>query len=598
MLCLLLRTVIVFVGFLFIVFLTSCKTFSRRQEKVMLQQNKPVITNVVQQRKFYAPFTVSQQVENVPDVSDKEESSIRKTVAKAVNVSDISDTAANVSVADIATETFTKARTLGGLEHMYTVFSGHGAEIICLMATVETVYQISEDIAHTAFMYLLLRHPLFRMYIQKDPSSAIGELQFMEMKPLLYDFHASDRTDWLEYLFEEACRPFSGPTSPLIRFRLINSTPIISDQPVTASGPNEHFKRKETFQGKYKFRATFLYVVHHSIMDGGYILWSFQEYINFVDAVATKQALGKIKELPMFGPVEDIFSCSNDNYCSSRDADLLLYETTKYSVKYCEDSTYSKILNDYKNKFATEIQALCSRIPEQGCITFHLSKAETKTFIRLCQSMKCSPVAVMASAAIFSFLDLIYAGEPVSNVEMPFEYMIDLRRFPSLISSVGTAPHFPGVATVHVPLIANLDLSNGRTANELLQFAKTFEADLSKQLTPDNIMKIIRDNRKYLTESNRTLTSGKSPYTLCISNMGKLDGVISGGVSQRVHLAELQGYSTIIADDMPIFFVTTFLLNGHASGNVSFCNSYTSVETSKRFLALFKKYLTSVHSKM
>lgn len=566
----------------------------------MLQENKTLKQNSTQHRKFYAPLTVSQQVENVPDTPEKEQPSFSETVANAVNVSGIPHAAAKASVSgkpkvDESKQKLTRYRTLGGLEHMFTAFSGHGAEINCLMVTVETVYQIPEEVAHTAFIYLLMRHPLLRMCIQKDPSSESGALQFMEMKPLVYDFQASDRTDWLDYLLE-GCRPFQGSSSPLIRFRLINSTPIVSKQ---LNVPNVQCTVNAESQTQYNYRTVFLYIAHHSIMDGGYNVWSFQEYLNFVDAVATKQVHGKIKEVPMLGPVEDLISSmytDEDDHLASIPCQNK--PSTKYSVHYCGDSTNIKILTDYNEKFAHEIQMLSSRRSGHGCETFQLSKDETKTFIRLCQSMQCSPKSVLTSAAIFSLLDLIYAEEPISNVEIPFEFMLDIRRFPSLISRIGNVPHFPGVATIHAPLIASLDLSNGRATTEFRQFTQTVEAELSKQLIPEKIIKMIRGCKKFLAESNRRLTPGKSPYTLCISNMGKLDGVIAEDVSRRLRIEEIQGYSTIMIDEMPLFLVTTLLLNGHLSGNVSFCNSYTSVETSKRFVALFQKYLTSVQSNM
>ena len=489
-------------------------------------------------------------------------------------------------------------RTLGGLEHMYSMYTNDGSEVISLMHTVESTYRITDDIAHTAWLYLLRRHPLLRANITKDQESKVGELAFCENNPLLYDFCASDRTDWMDYLHEEAAKPYSESDRPLFRVRLLRSRRI--DKDLDEHNPDVRYLSTTSStsprlkQEPHKYRTTVLYTAHHSIIDGGYIFWIFCEHVNFIDAIATGMPLGTIKELPVLAPIESLMVLPKQLQTFS--GHTVTDKAPGFSLCLHPDATTCTILEDYKKKFAEEISVLSKNKPSNTCISFRLCSQLTRQFIQRCKQRKCSARSGLYGASMFAFVDLVYGDSAIDDIEIPNEFMLDLRKCKFALRPSAAAPQYPGLASVHIPLAARLNRRDSSpNSTEFWQFVEVAEVHLNpSKLLEGGIPDLINETVAYKDESKRTLIPGKSAYPLCYSNLGLCDGAINEDVGKRVRLVGLHGHSTVLNDEMPVLFLTVLLLNGELCGSLSYCKAYTSYNTANNYITLFQKYLTGV----
>lgn len=546
------------------------------------------------QRRFYTPRSIAQQTIDVQD----------EHLADDLNIlTDNQHT--HFSVQLPVSENFNSARTrrdflhrrLGGIEKMNNIYSSQGTDIICLMTKVETVYPITPLEVRKALHLLRQRHPLLRMSIKGSENIHNCHLDFVENEKDTCDFAVSERTDWLQFMLEELEYPFNGNSQSLIRYRMLNSTKNVRKNEVS------HDKFKEvngsatdnvedigSSEDEFGYQATFLFIMHHSIMDGGYSLWMFQEFINFLDAVVMNMDLRGVKQLPLLPPFEDIFTVSCHR-SQTRDKEL-----KGHNLTFCHNSTNDSLLMAYNEVFQNEIEVSSNKKLQNGCLVFKFNKDKTRTLVQTIKSNNCTPKGAVTAACVLALLELVYERhfmDIAKNFEVPIEYMADFRRVGNFQIPDSNVPHYPGVAALHIPLVANLQFEDEKlTTDSFWKIAEQFGESLDKNVGSPEVYEWIKaEAAKYYKFPVQAEKSGKSPYVLSISNMGKLDGVLNSDVSGRVRLTDLHGHSSILVDDMPLFCITTFALNGHFCGNVSFCMNYTSYQTAAKYIGLLQKYL-------
>lgn len=488
-------------------------------------------------------------------------------------------------------------RPLGGIEQMYNIYSSQGTDIICLMTKIETIYPVRAVAVNKALELLQKRHPLFRMSIQKSRCYDDGHMDFVENEKAAFDFEVHDRTDWLQYMLEELDNHSCFKSQSLIRCRLLNSSSIAEKKEITPRNENEQTTESKgeltCFKEQFDYQATFLFIMHHSIMDGGYSLWMFQEFINFLDAVIMNKSIGGVKELPLLPPFENIFTFNCDEKVDRKK------EFQEHALTFCHDSNDSTVLDAYNRTFHEEID-----IPSDNentklrndCVVFKFSKTKTRTFVQMVKSNNCTPKGSIIAASVLALLELVFQenmGKMCNNYSVPIEFMADFRRVGDFLLPNDGTPHYPGVAALHVPLLAQLRLENSKLTTETFwQIARQFGECLDKNVDSPEVYEWIKEEAsKYNRFPAPVQIPGKSQYVLSFSNMGKIDGVLNSDVSGRVRLVDLHGHSNILIDEMPLFFITTFALNGHFCGNVSFCKNYTSNKTATKYVGLIQKYL-------
>ncbi|XP_052781186.1 uncharacterized protein LOC128217823 [Mya arenaria] len=540
--------------------------------------------NYVQIKK-YTPKSISQQADGIFS-SDYEEVRKAEYGFRNVNSSFFDQSAAPIGES-CPSSAATVIRELGGIELMYNLNTTHGAEAVCLMTRIESKYQVTKEIALEAFLLLLRRHSILRTSIKTKTGSRNGEQVLVENHPSHLDFDVSSRTDWLDVLLEQASRPLQGSDNTLFRCRMLDAGPTSYKDEIQDLNIHLHPL------GCFGYQSTFVFVVHHSIMDGGYFLWMFQEYMHFIDAVAMGHKLYRVKELPVLPPAENMMtfpsengtSCEisnhNDPHCS-----------TRFSVKLCHDSNQDQLLKDYDLKFLDEINFLSNSEPRNGCLSFKLSIEDSKQFVQRCKQHQCRPKGVLVTAWLFALLELVY--DDIRTIEVPLEYMMDFRRFCDFSLMGNEIPHYPGTAAIPIPFVAQIQRKGGPVlSSEFWEISKLFDSFLTTNVfSRDTFEWIKQEAEKYKSKPLQQERQGKSPYVLCISNMGVCDRVLNDDVKSRMRMVGLHGHSTVLIDDMPLFLVSDFMLNGTLCGSASFCESYTSSATAMKFIGLFKKYIT------
>ena len=580
--------------------MTSAGTFTQGSSSLQLSRDGWSLPQTSTQRRYYTPVTLEEQT-GVHDVASSNDETSTSKIDSAVHgfINVNAPVTEQTTVNKVHVTKSRVIRPLGGIEYMYNSYTSKGADSVCLMTRIESQYPITAEIAQEAFVHLLRRHPMLRACIHPLRDGPEGEHVLVEHEPPLYDFDVLSRSDWMQMLLEMSAQAFRTPETPLIKCRMIDTKPIPYTEKIRDFNMSPKPRPQIYPRGLFGYQSTFLFIIHHSVMDGSYSLWMFQEFMNFVDAVAMGHRFDRVVELTVQPPVERVmlFS-SDDNTDSAITSHQNISGSLTCSVKLCHDATQDQLLKDYQTKFSDEIRRLSSQEPRNGCQTFSLSKAETSNFTRLSKQNGCRPKGVLTTAWILALLELVY-GE-FTSVEIPMEYMIDFRRFCD-ISLLGLGvPQYPGSATMHVPLLVRLERKRKGpiTSDEFWEMSKLFDRFLTVNIFSKEVFQWILDEaEKYRQNPLQPEELGKSQYVMCVSNLGLCDGAVHGDVSSRIRLTHLHGHSTVLVDDSPLFFTKTFTLNGKLCGNASFCETYTSNVTAMTFIALFKKYITS-HSKL
>ncbi|XP_045164973.2 uncharacterized protein LOC123528949 [Mercenaria mercenaria] len=550
------------------------------------------------QRRHYTPRNISQQavVVNLPDEQPINNSNIETCSSSSHNLS------LHLPVSRDYKHTGREllSRPLGGIEQMYNIYSSQGTDIICLMTKIETIYPVTSSAVTEALNLLQQRHPLFRMSIRKSRHYDDGHMDFVEKEKASFDFAVYDRLDWLQCLLDELDYHSTGKSRSLIRCRMLNSSSITNKSKEASriivneckEPALEENREVGNSEKEFDYQATFLFIMHHSIMDGGYSLWMFQEFVNFLDAVVMNIDIGHVKELPLLPPFENIFTFN----CDGNDGKNV--ELKDCALSFCHDSTDDTLLKAYNRTFRDEIDISPKKKLRNNCIVFKFSKIKTRTFVQMIKSKKCTPKGAIIAASTLALLELVYQDktwEMCNNCSIPIEYMADFRRVGEFHLPDKSVPHYPGVAALHIPLLAQLRLGGSKITTEIFwKIAQQFGECLDQNVDSPELFEWIKEEAaKYNRFPVQPEVPGKSPYVLSISNMGKIDGVLNSDVSGRVRLVDLHGHSNILVDEMPLFCITTFALNGHFCGNVSFCSNYTTNKTATKYVGLFQKYLCS-----
>ena len=505
-------------------------------------------------------------------------------------------------------------RQLGGLETMYHNIISKGMDMICLMTKLATTFPITSDMSIKALYLLAQRHPLLRMTIQCKDGLTSGDISFLEMDDVQLDFQQSEREDWLPYLLEEVAQPFDIKNGPLWKCRLLGQMDSY-EQPDSSeddfadcagkkykSKGAAHFtaneRRFSMSEEKYPYETTFLFIWHHSIMDGGYVVWVFKEFAELLDKIHSNDSntLPQIRTsvaLPLLQPMEDIvdtqFTQRQSTHCAAA-------QPSSSGISLVTSDSPYDVLKDYNQKFIDDIDIKDGQTLNNQCLVFDFSRHETNIIERLCKGNDTSINGLFLAASILAFVDLVYPGSSKRSFDIPFEFMMDLRRHYQLDFPKDKMKYYTGVAAIDVPMLANIKLNERpATKREFWEMARSFGTSINDQIkSPQTFQRIHKTiSNRLVLQKDAARRTGKSPNVLCLSNMGRLDWVFTGDVAKRMKLIGLHGHPTVLVEDCPIFLVGIHSLNGQLCGNISFCKNYTSVQTAAQYLGHLQKHIAS-----
>ena len=502
-------------------------------------------------------------------------------------------------------------RPLGGLEVVYHHAMSKGMDMICLMTKLSTTFSITPDLTKQALYLLAEQHPLLRMTIQCAPAKASNQISFLEMEEIRIDF-AIERDDWLSDLMEEVAEPFDIAKGPLWKCRLLLSRDKSVDRSKSLKKNEISTRTSKTLENErnewtdnnlnytgdqhndFVHEATFLFVWHHSIMDGGYVVRIFKEFAEILDRIHSGPMVDSLLERSLPPPLEHVLRCPseftrNQLHCNPEPGTQSLS-----SVRPDSSHSWLETLEDYNRRFSHEIARSVHTSPNNECMVYEFNVKETKHIMQMCKSEGVTANGLFSTASILAFIDLLYPVTQRNHFGIPFEFMLDFRRHLPLKISNGSRRYFQGVASIHIPMMADIQLSTRPvTKCEFWAMSRSFGSAIQNEVHSQETFQWMRDLVKETTSSKQQQPVGKSPYVLCLSNMGRLDGVLNGDITKRMRLTGLHGHPTVLIENSPIFFVSIFLLNGKLCGNVSFCANYTSRKTAAGYIGHFKKHILS-----
>lgn len=500
-------------------------------------------------------------------------------------------------------------RPLGGLEVMYHHTMSKGMDMICLMTKLSTTFPIVPEIAKKALYRLAEQHPLLRMTIQCTQDKNSNQISFLEMEEMRVDFSIG-RNDWLPVLMKEIAEPFDIINGPLWKCRLllpddkVAGTSNSSDEteartPKTVTDERSEctdnkLNHTENKQNDFVHEATFLFVWHHSVMDGGYVVWIFKEFAEILDRFHTGSNVDDHVSISIPPPLEYVLECPAP--LMKKQLNVSPESCAKFTSSVRPDSSNSSFdtLEDYNRRFSTEIAHSLHRSPRNECIVYEFNERETAQILRICKTEGASTNGIFSTASLLAFIDLLYPLPQRNHFRIPFEFMLDFRKHLPLKTVDGSRKYFPGVASIHIPMMADIQLSSRPvTKREFWAMSRSFGSAIQNEVHSQEAFHWISDVVKETASSQQQKPVGKSPYVLCLSNMGRLDGVLTGDIAKRMKLTGLHGHPTVLIEDSPIFFVSIFSLNGKLCGNVSFCENYTSRKTAAEYIGHFKKHILS-----
>lgn len=497
-------------------------------------------------------------------------------------------------------------RPLGGLEIMYHHSLSKGTDMIYLMTEIETNFPVTPARARNALFLLSEKHPMLRMTIQCKEGTHSDGISFLEMDEVKLDFSSSERKDWLQFIMEEVAIPFDIVNGPLWRCRLLAQSDSCSDSsenysPKKVVGKVDGRKQEEKSKLKHEKAATkngfvydsiFLFILHHSMMDGKYFLWLFNHFAEFLAKVEDQSTdrISVSEILPLLPPAEHVIVPTLSNITENKNPYSRSCSSIYVDLKHPSD----KVLNDYNQRFSQDIKDSNSRQPRNLYMFHEFSELETYDIVRSCKEVGASANGACLAASVLAFVDLVYPSSVLEDFDIPFEFMLDLRRYCPSDLPRNIMKCFPGVFSTHVPMIAALKLTTRPVSyREFWNMSRSFGKTIQNEVkSPEKIFQCLRrtlnDSRTMKTANTK---SGKSATVLCVSNLGCLDGVLTEDVKKKVRLAKLLGHSTVLIEDSPIFYVNNYLLNDRLVVNVGFCENYTSSSTTMEYIENFKKYV-------
>ena len=501
-------------------------------------------------------------------------------------------------------------RPLGGLELVYHHAMSKGMDKICLMTKVSSTFPILPDLAEQALYCLAERHPLLRMTIQSGQDKASNDIFFQEMEEMRVDFLiSSNKDDWLQVLVEESAETFDIAKGPLWKCRLIlpnenrntssdennvHVPQIFADNKSNAVDIN--MNHSDANLNDFVHEATFLYVWHHSIMDGGYVMRIFREFAQILDKVHTQSSenIAESLSLSLPPPLEHILVNPSKEMKKHTKPSIEPRAIASSSVVPDDSNPPYQILESYTQKFAGEIAHGLRSSPRNDCIYFEFDQKETAHIMRMCRLEKASTNGIFSAASLLAFIDLVYPSSRREHYRVPFDFMVDFRKHLPLNTSKGSSKYFQGVASIDIPMVADIRLNNRHVAKqEFWEMSRSFGIAIHKEIHSHEPFQLVKDFVEDVGCPKHQQPVGKSPYVLCLSNMGRMDGVLTGDIAKRMRLTGLHGHPTVLIENSPIFFVSIFLLNGKLCGNVSFCENYTSQKTAEKYLGLFKNQIVT-----
>ena len=501
-------------------------------------------------------------------------------------------------------------RPLGGLETVYHHAMSKGQDMICLMTKLSTTFPVISDLAKKALHCLADQHPLLRMTIQCAPAKTSKQISFLEMEEARIDY-ALQRGDWLSVLLEEVAEPFDVAKGPLWKCRLLLSQDKVADSstPVTEKdikpGPtvNERINGTRNEPTDFVHESTLLFLWHHSIMDGGYVVSIFKEFAEILDKLHSGVTVdSRCLSASLPPPLEHVLQVSSQFTFSQHNARRNINQETcsqsLSSVRPDSSHSWTETLEDYNRKFLHEIAHFRSTSPRNECMVYEFNEVETKHIRRICKLEGVTANGLFSAASILAFVDLLYPVSQRTRFGIPFEFMLDFRKHLPLTTSRGSRKYFQGVASIHIPMMANVKfVTRPVTKQEFWAMSRSFGSAIQNEVDSAQTFQWIKDLVSETTGQKHPQPAGKSPYVLCLSNMGRMDGVLTGDISKRMKLTGLHGHPTVLIENSPIFFVSIFLLNDKLCGNVSFCENYTSQKTAAEYIGHFKKQILS-HAKL
>ncbi|KAK3605822.1 hypothetical protein CHS0354_002455 [Potamilus streckersoni] len=476
----------------------------------------------------------------------------------------------------VANETL--SRPLGALELMYHRSFLKGKDMSTQMMHVQSRLPITSFQIEEALKCLSARHPLLRMTIQQENYSV---LCFREMKFLEVDFRTVDAEDWITVMEEEEMNRFDPERGPLWRCRLLRcvSGGYFQDQTLDSLG-----------KGVMKYHFVFVFCWHHGLVDGTYIPWLFGDFIMYIDKVRSGFNFRSVKSLPLMPPIDNVIEYSKYiNVRSNKDTP---------SPSILNEEVPSTILRDYTLKYANEIGQLSSKNQKPKDLIIQLDETETQSFFHKCKQNNVTVSGALISACCASLVDLVYkSGTNSIQVDIPVELMVDMRRYipDSFLSALQGAP-YPGVASLHVPLLIKFPMSNQCIDKyNFWKLSKDCTSQIKEATISGYFLRTLNNEvRDSLIHHSNLITTGKSPFVLCISNVGKLDAAIHEEQAGDYILTDICALNSILVDDMPIFFTLSETLRGRLITGICYCANYTSVETAEEFRRNLRWYLTKM----
>ena len=567
-------------------------SFAHRHNFVLQQT---ILTDHVKRMCVSKPWSTTQWAhtkllnnsEKVPSFNDTEKTSPARCISGTTSLT--STQAAIENFKSVSTESAHESRKsspllrrpFGGLEIMYHQAIANGTDIEWVLAKVGTVFPVDAAMFEKALFFLADRHPMLRMSVQCDAN----DISFQETDHLKIDFTAPKCDDWLQHVSEEVSIPFDISTGPLWRCRLLKV------------GRIDQQNQKEVASDEFMYESTVLFVSHHSAKDGRYLSSIVGQFVNILNDIdLDKLSTNTLQALPLFPPVEDLLVCPPFTRTSEKSA-ASSSPSSSISANFSDPPTQA--IDDYNIKFRREIQDVWSDQPCNRYLIHEFTRKETAKLLRSCKDMGLSSTGVLVAASLQAFADLVYSPSSQRRICIPFEFVLDLRRFCPKDILESAKPCLPGVASTTIPMFADLELSRGPKSNdEIWEMSKSFGHAINNEINSQEAFKqalnIINDSKNL---NKLEHTKGKSPYVLCISNMGCLDGLNASIVTKRVMIREIHGHSSILVDDCPIFYMCYYSLNGKLYVNISFCENYTSVKTTEKYMDYIKEYILTPSTK-
>ncbi|KAK3084943.1 hypothetical protein FSP39_021768 [Pinctada imbricata] len=452
----------------------------------------------------------------------------------------------------------TYLRKLGLLETMYHNLHLKGSDIYDEYFEFKTSKNLTNEDLNLGLSLWIKRHPWLRISMKdRGGGDILNRFHLFEVPEVTTEVLSNVQCseEELSEVARDHFKLIMDNTERIPLWRLVQIQPY---NQVSDNDCNTH-------EWNTDFTYRWLFVHHHIVSDGIYIIMLIQDLLFYLEHAQERSlSLEDIEELPFPPAIEDLLPHAGES---------------KLSLPPLSPQNESELyaLEAYEAMFSSEIRSLANS-PE---VTLHkemnLGCDQTKLFHQLCRDNGTTITGLSLAVTAYAFSNLLKdsLSSEISTVVVPAIYTIDLRRY---ILDETYSKLFPGCASLHMSLYIRINMKNGtNNMSDILSTAAKISGDIARVVKDKEPVKLFRDIVHHDLYLNNSKT--KDPFVIYFTNAMNMDNNVTPNRNCNLKLHEFKVLTHVGIQCMPVFAIIVWTRESKFTLESLSAANYTSVTT-------------------